>query len=214
MTRATSSVAFILAALLGTLVLTEAKPMTSNQRYLDQAQAHVKEFEVTLEPERLREAYIALENVILVNEHGPKARADLRANCLSIWLHLLQLLDQLFDSNFNPEDVPEDLVQPPPTTGGIVYPPGADPALIADPRARAEYEKAIAANRKKIESYRLQLHMSRLKERIEPRAEAFIRNSYKSTPGDQEELRTAIKKTIQDPRRKERLLKLLTPPPQ
>lgn len=184
--------------------------MTDNQKYLNEAQARVKEFEAELEPERLREAYMALEDVILVQETDPKSRARLRTNALSLWLHLLQLLDRFLDPKFNPEDVPEMLVQPPPTTGDVVYPPGADPALIDDPKARAEYEKAIAANRAKADHYRLQINLRRLDERITPRAEAFIRNFYTPAAIDQKELQTAIDEIIRDPRRKAGLLKLLS----
>jgi len=186
--------------------------MTENQKYLKETRERIKGFEKELEPERLREAYMALENVSLAKEHVPKTRAQLRTDTLSLWLGLLQILDHHLDPDFNPEDGPEELVQPPPTSGGVVLRPGADPALIDDPTARAEYEKAIAANRAKANNYRLQIHLGRLNERITPRAEEFIRNSYTTAPDDQEELKTAIEKTIEDPRRKARLLELLTPP--
>ena len=183
--------------------------MSENEKYLKEAHAHTKEFEAQLEPERLRESSMALENVILAHEHDPKSRAQLRTDCLSLWLHVLQFLDRFLDPNFDPADVPTKLVQPPRTLGGVVYPPGADPAKIDDPNARAEYEKAIAANRAKADRYRLQTGLRRLNESIPPRAEAFIRNSYTSERHDQKELRTAIDTIIKDPRRKADLLKLL-----
>jgi hypothetical protein len=186
------------------------KLMTENQKYLVEALGHVAEFEAEQESELLREAYMALENVLLVQEHDPSTRAKLRAGCLSLWLNLLRLLDRYLDPDFNPEDVPVNLVQPPPTLEGVVYPPGADPALIDDPKARAAYEKAIAANRAKANHYRLQIGLRRLNERIPPRVEAFVRDSYTSGLGDQEELRTAIEMIIKDPDRKAGLLKLLT----
>ncbi len=186
--------------------------MTENQKYLDDARGRIREFEAGLEPERLREAYMALENVSLAKEHVSKTRARLRTDSLSLWLGLLQILDHHLDPNFNPEDGPEELVQPPRTSDGVVYPPGADPALIRDPRARAEYEKAIAANRAKVENYRLQIHLRRLDERITQRAKEFIRGSYRPASDDQEELKKAIEETIKDPGRKADLLKLLTPP--
>lgn len=180
--------------------------MTDNQKYLKEAETHVAEFEATLEAERLREAYMVLSNVVVVQEPNPETRRQLRKNCLATWLHMLQIVDRLVDPHFNPDDVPENLVQPPPTTGGVVYPPGADPALIADPAARAEYEKRIAANNKKIEGYRLQLQLSRLKERIQLAAVAFIRRSYTASADDQKELKTLVDEMIQNPARKEALL--------
>ncbi|MFN0106931.1 MAG: hypothetical protein ACKV2U_33160 [Bryobacteraceae bacterium] len=185
--------------------------MTNNEKYLNEAQAHFKKFEAELEPERLREAYMAIENVIPVQEPDPKTRAQLRKNCLVLWLQLVQILDQLVDPRFDPEDVPENLVQPPPTNGGIIYPPGADPALIGDPTARARYEKEIAANQKKTGNYRLQLHLSRLNERIPKRAEAFIKSNYMPARRDQEELRNAIDKMIHNRKRKADLFQLLKP---
>jgi hypothetical protein len=210
MKRVIALAVMVVAPLVINVILTKAGPMKDNEKYLTEAQARVKEFEVELEPELLREAYMDLENVILL-QADEQTHPLLRARSLSLWLHLLQLLDRFLDPKFNPDDVPQTGVQPPPTSKGIAYPAGADPALIDNPRARAEYEKAIAANRAKANHYRLQIILRRLNERIPPRAEAFIRNSYTSAPGDQEELRTAIEEIIKDPQRKGGLLKLLTP---
>lgn len=184
--------------------------MNENQKYLKEAQEHAREFEDKPEPELLRQAYLALENVLLLEEDEPKTRGQLRTKSLYLWLHLIQLLDRFLDPNFNPEDVPELAIQPPPTSEGVVYPPGADPALIDDPKARAEYKKAIADNEAKTAHYTLQTKLRRMDERITPRAEDFIRNFYTPAPGDQKELKTAIDKTIKGPRRKADLLKLLT----
>jgi hypothetical protein len=211
MKRVIASAVMVIASLVINVNVTNAGPMKDNEKYLTEAQARVKEFEVELEPERLREAYLDLENVILI-QADEQTRAQLRANALSLWLRVLQLLDRFLDPKFNPDDVPLSGVQPPPTSKGVAYPPGADPALIDNPKARAEYEQAIAANRAKADHYRLQINLHRLNERIPPRAEAFIRNSYTSAQGDQEELRTAIEKIMKDPQRKAGLLKLLTPP--
>lgn len=189
----------------------EEKRMTENEEYLTEARVRMAEFEKQLEPERLRAAYMALENVSLTREQDPKTRTRLRRDSLSLWLDLLQVLDHHLDPNFNREDRPTLLVQPPPTSDGVAYPPGADPALIDDPAARAKYEEAIAANQIKAKNYRLQIHVGRLDERITERTEEFIRTSYKRTSDDQEEVRKAIEKTIKDPRRKASLLKLLAP---
>ncbi|WP_437719055.1 hypothetical protein WMF45_23160 [Sorangium sp. So ce448] len=194
-----------------TISPSETSTMTSNQKYLDEAQAHMKEFDAQLEPERLREAYMALENVSLSAERDPATRSLVRASCLSSWLRLLQVVDHFLDPKFDVNDVPFLLVQPPPTSTGVVYPPGADPALIDDPVARAQYENAVAANREKLEKYRMQVQLHRVSERLTPRAEAFIRDSYTSDPSDQAELRAAIDQLITNPARKAVLSKLLSP---
>ena len=124
---------------------------------------------------------------------------------------MLELLDRFLDPNFDPKDVPQRLVQPPPTRGDVVYPPGADPALIDDPTARTQYERAITSNREKTIRYGLQIQLSRLQEQTPPRAEKFIHNSYTSVPRDQAELRAAIDANITNPVHKASLLKLLEP---
>jgi hypothetical protein len=149
--------------------------MSQGQEHLKKAQAHVAKFEAECEPEHLREAYMALENVSLVEERDPRARDQLRTDCLSSWLYLLELLDRFLDPNFDPKDVPQRLVQPPPTRGDVVYPPGTDPALIDDPTARAQYERAITSNREKTIRYRLQIQLGRLQEQI-PSQFLYIRS--------------------------------------
>lgn len=142
----------------------------------------------------------------LTQEPGDTRKA-LRADCLKLWLHLLALLDQRLDQRFDPEDTPDLQVQPPDTADGTSYPPGADPALIEDPVARAAYQQAIRDNQVKIDRYGQQVRLHRLSERIEPRAESFIRHSYTFAPSDREEARAAILATIKSPRRQAILLK-------
>jgi hypothetical protein len=202
-----------LTILVATSVLLKATPMMANQNYLEEAQSNANAFEESHEPERLRAAYLALENVILGQEKGdPGPRAHLRMECLRLWLHLLDLLDRSLDPNFEVGDVPVKIVEPPAVPGDIVLRPGADPAKIADPKARAEYESAIAANRVKANNYREQIGLRRLNEHLPTRVEAYIQNSYTSVRSDQEELRTAIDGLIKSPRRKADLLRLLEPP--
>jgi hypothetical protein len=129
-----------------------------------------------------------------------------------MWLSLVAALDRHLDPKFNPNDLPELKVQPPPTSKGVMYPPGVDPAVIDDPKARAEYEKALAARQPKADQYRLQIRLRRLNEDIPQRAVAFIRKNYSSGSPDQEVVRTAIDKIIRNPERKAELLKSLQPP--
>ena len=57
--------------------------MSQVQEHLKKAQAHVAKFEAECEPEHLREAYMALKNVSLVEERDPPTRDQLRMDCLS-----------------------------------------------------------------------------------------------------------------------------------
>lgn len=181
--------------------------MADNQKLLNQAGAYIKKFEAKPEPTDLQEAYMALENIILSDESDIKSRNHIRATTLSSWLHMLALLDRLLDPDFSAQDIPEKKIQPPPTSAGVIYPPGADPALIDDPKTRSEYEKAIAKNLTNSEQYRRQVHLRRLDERIMPKAEAFIANAYTFAPDDRKEAKTAILETIANPLRQEVLLK-------
>jgi hypothetical protein len=185
-----------------------AESMTDNQKHLAEAQARSMEFVDTREPERLREAFLALEEVHPAEELDPGLRAQVRSAALAVWLELLALLDRSLDPGFDPSDVPPKRVEPPPLPGGVQLPPGAEPGRIPDPAARAEYEQAIAANRARAEHYRQQIHLRRLDERMPPRVDAFITGSYLATPRDQAELRAAIDRKIQDPRRKAHLMGL------
>ena len=185
--------------------------MSENQKNLHKADAALKQFETEMDPERLREAYLALENVIVVEERDSARRSSLRRDSLDLWLHMLDLIDRFLDPQFDPNDVPELRVQPPPDSDGKTYPAGSDPTLIKDPQSRAKYEKAIAANLAKANNYRLQINLRRLNQSIPERAESFIHKSYASTPEDQKELRSAIDKIIKNPARKAYLFKLFTP---
>jgi hypothetical protein len=206
-----SSVAASLAILVGTLLPRTAWPMTENLRYLNDARARLKEFETEREPERLREAWVALDNVILAQEEDTQTRAALRKDCLYLRLQMFRLVDRFLDPNFDAKDVPYLNIAPPPTRDGIAYDSGVDPSEIKDPETRAAYEKALAENRAKAEYHRLQIGLRRVDERITPSTEAFIRNAYRAVSGDQTELTTAIDEVIENPRRKADLLKLLPP---
>jgi hypothetical protein len=183
--------------------------MTTNQTRLDETDARIQQFDAELEPERLREAYMALENVDLSQEHDAASRARVRASALSAWLRLLHVLDRYLDPAFDPDEAVERNVQPPPLPDGTLLQPNADPARIPDPAARAAYEKALADNRAKAERHRLQVYLHRLDERIPPRAEGFLRGAYTADPRDQAELRAAIDQLVTDPKRKAWLLKIV-----
>jgi len=187
------------------------KDLTQNQIFLQEAQAKTSAFEYELEAQRLREASLCLERISLAREVMPEDRAIMRKAVLIGWLKILALLDKHLDPDFDPEDVPATTVQPPRTAKGVQYPPGAAPALIDDPKLRAEYEKAIAAERAKADHYRLQTHLRRINERTPPRADAFIIKNYTRSPLDEAQWKGVVDKLIENPARKEHLLKLLDP---
>ncbi|NTW91225.1 MAG: hypothetical protein HGA35_04775, partial [Erysipelotrichaceae bacterium] len=69
------------------------------------------------------------------------------------------MVDGFLDPDFNPDEVPARLVRPPPTSEGVIFPPGVDPARIQEPGARAQYEKDIAANNAEIAKYNMQIEI-------------------------------------------------------
>lgn len=184
----------------------EKNPMTENLKYFQEAHALTKQFEDNPDPEFLKQAYQALENVLLLEEDDPDMRRQLRTDSLLLWLGLIALLDEHLDPDFNPDDVPQLSVQPPPTKEGMIYPPGADPALIDDPKARADYKQAINENQAKTNHYTFQVKLQRLDERITPRAKNFIRNFYTPAAADQEELNKAVNDVIKNAQRKSSVL--------
>lgn len=184
--------------------------MNENEKYLKEARAYVKEFEDSADADLLEEAYLTLENVLLLEEEDPIVRNQLRKEILHLWLHLIALLDRFLDPHFDPDDVPMRTVKPPPTSEGIKYRPGTSPSKIKDPTVRDAYEEAIAANNAKIAHYNLQIDLRRLEESIIPLAEAFVHNFYTPAPVDQAELKSAIDATIKDSQRKGDWLKRLT----
>jgi hypothetical protein len=163
-------------------------------------------FEAEREPERLREAYIDLENVILSEERDAAARAELREDCLSAWLLILEVQDRYLDPAFDRADVPPRHVPLPPEISFE-----ADPWQIDDPVQRARWEEACRSHEARIDAYRLQMDLHLLNEEIPPRVEAFIGRAYTSDPRDQAELRTAIDRIITRPQRKAALRQLLSP---
>lgn len=205
--------AVLTAVFIAVMIFAESEGMTENEKHIKEAEQKIEAFQSEKEPQRLREAANSLENIILAKEHKAETRHAMRSKILSLWLTLLQILDKNLDPDFNSKDIPPRNVEPPLTANGTAYPAGANPALIEDPQARADYEKAIAENRRKQENYRLQTQFRRLNENIPPRAEDFIRNSYTDSADDQNELKTAFERYLETPSRKADFSKLLASPP-
>ena len=94
MRRTTLLAISFLAILTVTCTRAVENPMNENQKYLKEAREHAKGFEDNLEPELLKQAYLALENVLVLEEDGPEIRGQLRTDSLYLWLDLIGLLDR------------------------------------------------------------------------------------------------------------------------
>lgn len=194
--------------------LAKANDMDENRQFLTHAREHLLEFQQSHAPELVSDAFAALQNVFLDREPDLDARPALRAELLAAWLQLIDQIDRNLDPKFDPGDLPVLNVQPPETSDGTLYPPGADPELIDDPKKRAEYEKEIAANNAKIVHYQEQSKLRRVNTRATVLVERFLRASYTSDIEDRQLLRTAFDKDLHDAKRKAELRKILpTLPP-
>ena len=141
--------------------------------------------------------------------YDKKLRSKQRFQCLELWLTIIQTIDKNIDAAFDPNDVPTLNVMPPPLKNGTQLWPGADPALIDDPKAREEYQKAIKANREKQERVLIQSQLRELNETIPDGAVKFINRSYPDA--ERSEPRDAIKKIIESESRRELLLRSIEP---
>ena len=182
--------------------------MSDSRNNFSEARKLVRDFETENEPERLREASSALINVRLEREYDSNERHQLRSECLYLWLTILNMIDVRIDPSFDPADVPPKNIEPP-SSDDEAFRPGVEPAKIADPKIRADYEKAVDENRSKQINYRIQVKLRRLDERVSPMAEEFVRRSYTTSENDRSTVGSAIEAVIKSSFRKDRLNKLL-----
>jgi hypothetical protein len=103
------------------------------------------------------------------------------------WLRVLAALDRHLDPSWNPQDVPQVSLTPPPA-GGVTFPSGVDPAAIPDPAARREYEQALQEARNKADAYRFQLELRRADERAMAGLARFLADSYRDAETSRDEL--------------------------
>ena len=180
---------------------------TDNEDRLKKADELIRTYVKEREPEHLREASIELENVDLRRVHNKETRLRQREQCLAAWLRLIQTVDSNLDPTFDPNDVPPLNVAPPPLKNGTKLWPGADPALIDDPKAREEYEKAIKENREKQEKALIQPQLRELDPQMMQKAAKFIRKNY--VEEERSDAKFAIEKTIESEPRRLNLYKLI-----
>jgi hypothetical protein len=166
----------------------KAKERTKTMsKELKEAGNQLTEFQKTKEPNYLQAAVEAMEDVDLSALAKALGPIEARRQAAKVWLDVLTAIDRSLDPNFNPDDVPERGVIPPPSNGAQ-FPPGADPKAIKDPAARAEYEAALRENRRKAEQYRLQTKLRRLDPHASTDVENFLTRYYTASTADQEEL--------------------------
>lgn len=109
-----------------------------------------------------------------------------RRDGVKLWLHALRRLETEKDEKFDPKDLPVLNVTPP--EGARVRFSGMSPESIEDPKLRAEYEKAIEANAKKIVYYNKQYRLRQDEDFILKNAVKYISKFYSRQPVNSEEL--------------------------
>lgn len=154
---------------------------------LKEANEQLAEFEKTKEPNLLQSAVEAMEDLDFAALVKASSRSEARQQATRMWLEVLATIDRNLDPHFNPDDLPERGVIPPPSDD-VQLPPGADPKAIKDPVARAEYEAALKANHEKHVQYRLQTKLRRLNPHATADVENFLPRYYTTSTADQEEL--------------------------
>ncbi len=127
-----------------------------------------------------------------------------RSNRARYWFHAWQRLEAEIDRGFDFNQRPLLHVMPP--AGANPHIPGISPAAIKDPKLRAEYEAAIAANNQKIENYNKQHQLKQLEQLFTTRAEAYIVSLYSTPPANTDELRQYLNTYLLDQQVRERML--------
>jgi hypothetical protein len=108
---------------------------------------------------------------------------------VGLWLHAWQRLEKGINRNFDFSDRPKLNVSPPVETG---LPAGIVPEGIKNPKLRAQYEVALAANAKKGREYNRQFELRAIDETFPKTAEAYVVRVYSKPPSHTEELRRVL----------------------
>ena len=174
----------------------------------DWAVRHLSFFAQTKAPERIQDAIESLEDIEPSEITTPPDVRLTRREVLKAWFQVLATIDGSLDPNFNPDDVPSMSVAPPPS-GGASFPPGVDPQAIHDPKARSDYEVALAKNRKKADDYNLQTQLRLLDPKATGDVERFVQAHFHSIPEDRKEIDEVADEVSLDKKREARILGLL-----
>ena len=124
---------------------------------------------------------------------------------LSLWFAIFDAMDAEIDPDFNPDNVPELTVAPPPQAG----PAGMDPSNIKDPAVRKAYEEALAANDVKNQRFRYQYALLQEDLNAEAEVEKFITRELAHHTAELEFLRTRLALAKLQPQRQAKLQALL-----
>lgn len=134
-------------------------------------------------------------------------QAEERRAKLELWLKAIDTLDQVIDPSFDPNDVPQINVAPPPD--GVALDAGVSPSEIKDDKVREQYEAAIRANAAKAESYCLQKKARELVRDWSGRVSVYVGSQYSSDGPDVDEVNRLIETHVSNKARKQELKGML-----
>lgn len=117
------------------------------------------------------------------------------------WLVLLRRVDQAIDPDWDP-DAPLG-IHPVNSNGG---PFGIAPESIQDPKARTEYEAAIADHQRRIAAHGAQRKLRDVKHEILPHLLDYLCAAYALPPDADAELEALLKEYIDDPELRAQIL--------
>jgi len=109
---------------------------------------------------------------------------------VKLWLHALHRLESEKDKNFDPNETGPMNAEPPPGANGY---PGMSPDRIKDPILRAQYEKAINENNRKIRYMNHQFKLLQHEPSIIRDAVKYISRMYAQEPSNIQELTVLLR---------------------
>lgn len=163
----------------------------------------LERFRKSKQPDHLDRAIQALET------GDPPAAPAQRGELAQEWLRVFEVIDRESDPHFDPDDKPLLNLPLPPGVTGVS---GMDPKSIADPAARAAYEKAIAANRAKAVKYNYQNRLRMAETRATEDFEGVLTRDYTLSNDDQAEIKSLIDSAAISSARKRALLQTAQQP--
>lgn len=162
--------------------------------------------------EKEQDPTLALEALDLIEAAERDVPLDdtaARKAALAQRLRFFAALDRHIDPTWDVNKVPvKDVI--PPETNGVVFPfHEVDPSTIADPVARAQYERTLKANKDYAKWYDVQDQLRRIDERSMRFVELFLSERYTDSPADRSELEELLSATPLSDVRKAQLQALM-----
>ena len=160
---------------------------------------------ISVESERALTWYVVADQVTPRPEGKEWQR--LRREDATVRLHAYKRLVDGIDSAWDAKDLPEMNVAPP---IGSALEAGGSPEAIKDPKLRAEYEAAIARNKKKAERHSKQYKYRQTLESLRPNMEKDLIKAYSKAPLDMGELQGLLATYVADPDTRKRIVDAVT----